>query len=154
MTRLQVYRHRHGPFHGAWSLPEEMNRLFWGLDRAAEEDEESPGDWSPAVDVYEDGEALRLHADLPGLKKEDIKIQVREGVLTLRGERKFETEEKKDNYFRVERRYGSFLRSFSLPNTVDTEQIRATMKDGVLELVIPKKAESKPKEIQVEVKNG
>lgn len=154
MTRLQVYRHRHSPFREAWSLPEEMNRLFWGLSRATEEDEETPTEWSPAVDVYEDSEALKLHAELPGLKKEDVKIQVREGVLTLRGERKFEAEEKKDNYFRLERRYGSFLRSFSLPNTVDTEQIRATMKDGVLELVIPKKAEAKPKEIQVEVKNG
>lgn len=154
MTRLQVYRHGHAPFRDVWNLPEEMNRLFWGLSRATERDEESTTDWSPAVDVYEDAEALKLHAELPGLKKEEVKIQVHEGVLTLRGERKLESEEKKDNYFRVERRYGSFLRSFSLPNTVDAEKIRATMKDGVLELVIPKKAEAKPKEIQVEIKNG
>jgi len=155
MTRLQVYRHRHrNPFPDIWNLPEEVNRLFWGLNRATPEEDEAVAEWSPAVDVYEDSEALRVHAELPGLKKEDVKINVREGVLTLRGERKFESEEKKDNYFRVERNYGTFLRSFSLPNTVDPEQIRATMKDGVLELVIPKKPEAKPREIQVEVKNS
>ncbi|HKX11581.1 MAG TPA: Hsp20/alpha crystallin family protein [bacterium] len=155
MTRLQLYRHRNrSPFSDIWNLPEEVNRLFWGLSRATPEEDEAAAEWSPAVDVYEDTEALQLRAELPGLKKEDVKINVRDGVLTLRGERKFENEEKKDNFYRVERSYGSFLRSFSLPNTVDTEKIRATMKDGILELVIPKKPEAKPKEIQVEVKNS
>jgi len=153
MTRLQVYRpfRETNPFRDIWNLPEEFNRLFWGLSRATPEEADAAAEWTPAVDVYEDAEALRIHAELPGLKKEDVKINVREGVLTLRGERKFENEEKKDNYYRLERSYGSFLRSFTLPNTVDPEKIQAKMKDGVLELVIPKKPEAKPKEIKVEV---
>jgi len=153
MTRLQVYRpfREMSNFRDIWNLPEEFNRLFWGLSRATPDESDAVTEWSPAVDVYEDVEALRIHAELPGLKKEDVKINVHEGVLTLRGERKFENEEKKDSYYRLERSYGSFLRSFSLPTSVDAEKIHATMKDGVLELRIPKKPEAKPKEIKVEV---
>ena len=153
MTRLQVYHpfREVNPFRNAWNLPEEFSRLFWGLSRATEEDTETAAEWSPAVDVYEDAEALRIHAELPGLKKEDVKISVREGVLTLRGERKLESEEKKDNYYRIERHYGSFLRSFTLPKTVDADKIEAKMKDGVLELKVPKKPEATPREIKVEV---
>src|SRR5437762_6359018 len=105
----------------------------------------------PAVDVSEDNEGLRIHAELPGLKKEDIKIHIREGVLTLQGERKFAEEKKRDNYYRIERSYGTFARSFTLPTTVDVEKVHATMKDGVLELSVPKKPEAKNHEVQVEV---
>ena len=153
MTRLQIYRpfKELRPFQDMWSLPEEFERLFWGLSRASGDEGETTAEWSPKVDVYEDQEALRIHAELPGLKKDDVKISVRDGMLTLRGERKFENEDKKDNYYRLERSYGSFLRSFTLPNTVDADKIHAAMKDGVLELTIPKKPEAKPKEIKVEV---
>ena len=153
MTRLQLYRPTRdlSPFNAMWNLPEEISRLFWGITQAQPEGEDQVAEWSPSVDVYEDGEQFRLHAELPGLKKEDVKINLKEGVLTLRGERKFEDEQKKDNYYRLERSYGSFARSFTLPKTVDPEKIRATMKDGVLEITIPKKPEAKPKEIKVEV---
>ena len=153
MTRLQLYRPARdlSPFHSMWNLPEEISRLFWGLSQPRPESEDQIAEWTPAVDVYEDVEQFRLHAELPGLKREDVKISLKEGVLTLRGERQFEDEKKKDNYYRIERSYGSFVRSFTLPNTVDPEKIRATMKDGVLEIVIPKKPEAKPKEIKVEV---
>jgi HSP20 family protein len=152
MARLQIYRPSRGsrPLQDLWSLPEEFERLFWGLSRASEEEGET-AEWAPKVDVYEDSEALRIHAELPGVKKDDVKISVRDGMLTLRGERKFENEDKKENYYRLERSYGSFLRSFTLPNTVDADKIHAAMKDGVLELTIPKKPEAKPKEIKVEV---
>jgi HSP20 family protein len=148
MANLQVYK----PFRDLWSLPDEIGRLFWGLSRFEPEfDVEAPIGWAPAVDVAEDQEAMHVRAELPGLKKDQVKINIREGVLTLSGERKFEDEKKRDNYYRIERSYGSFARSFTLPTTVDVEKIQATMRDGVLELTIPKKPEAKAKEIKVEV---
>jgi Molecular chaperone (small heat shock protein) len=148
MANLQVYR----PFRDLWSLPDELGRLFWGLNRFEPEvNSESPLSWTPAVDVAEDEEAMHIRADLPGLKREQVKINVRDGVLTLSGEKKFEEEKKTDNYYRLERSYGSFARSFTLPNTVDVEKIRASMKDGVLELTVPKKPEAKAREIKVDI---
>jgi HSP20 family protein len=94
---------------------------------------------------------MTIQAELPGLKKEDVKINVREGVLTLSGEKKFSDEKRKDNYYRIERSYGAFARSFTLPNTVDAEKIQASMKDGVLRLMIPKKPEAKEREISIQV---
>jgi len=148
MSKLQVYT----PFKDVWNLSDEIGRFFWGLNNAPRETESETGfNWMPAVDVSEDNEGLRIHAELPGLKKEDIKINVRDGVLTLQGERKFADEKKRDNYYRIERSYGMFARSFTLPTTVDVEKIHATMKDGVLELSVPKKPEAKAREVQVEV---
>src|SRR5215467_4016698 len=108
MTRLQVCRpsRETNLFRDVWNLPEEFSRLFWGLSRATHEDD-ATAEWAPSVDIFEDNEALRLHAELPGMKKDDVKINVRDGVLTLRGERKLENEQKKDNYYRMERSYGT-----------------------------------------------
>lgn len=147
MGKLQVY----DPFKDIWNLSDEVGRLFWGLGHRGLDIEKERVNFIPAIDVKEDNEAMTIRTELPGLKKEDVKINVREGVLTLSGEKKFEDEQKKDDYYRMERSYGTFARSFTLPTSVDSEKIQAKMKDGVLELLIPKKAEAKEREIKVEV---
>lgn len=149
MTKmLQTYH----PLRDFFSLGDELSGLVWGLGNAPREsDAQNPAAWIPAVDVSEDAEAFRIHAELPGLKKEDVKIRVHDGVLTVQGERKFSEEQRKDSYYRRERSYGFFARSFTLPKTVDPEKVQAKMRDGVLELNIPKRPESKPKEVQVEI---
>jgi len=106
-------------------------------------------EFTPAVDIYEDEKSIYLKAELPGIKPEEIKINVDKHVLTLEGERKLEKEEKKEGYHRVERSYGSFRRSFSLPENVSTDEINAAYKDGVLTLTLPKTDEAKPREIKV-----
>ncbi|MBN1654632.1 MAG: Hsp20/alpha crystallin family protein [Deltaproteobacteria bacterium] len=106
-------------------------------------------EFRPAVDIYEDEKAIYLKAELAGIKPEEIKISVEKNVLTLEGERKLEKEEKKEGYHRVERSYGSFRRSFSVPENVSTEEINAAYKDGVLTLTLPKSHEAKPREIKV-----
>ena len=110
--------------------------------------------WAPAVDIYETENDLVLKADLPEVAEKDIDIRVENNMLTIRGERKLEESVKEDNYLRVERAYGSFSRSFSLPNTVDTESIKANYKNGVLTVELPKRAESKPKQVKINVTNG
>ena len=109
------------------------------------------GTWRPSVDVYETEGSYVLKADLPGMKKEDIKLDVNDGVLTIQGEKKLEEKTENDNYVRMERSYGSFTRSFTLTDNVDTENIQAAYKDGVLEITLSKKEEAKPKEINIEV---
>jgi HSP20 family protein len=105
--------------------------------------------WTPAVDIFEDKEAIQVRAEVPGVKNEDIKVDVENNILTLHGERKLDHEDKKDHYHRVERFYGSFTRQFMLPRTVDAEHIDAQLKDGVLTVRLPKKAEVKPRSISV-----
>ncbi|HLK55663.1 MAG TPA: Hsp20/alpha crystallin family protein [Chthonomonadaceae bacterium] len=105
--------------------------------------------WSPTVDVYEDGNAIVIKADLPGMKQEDIDIEMNGDVLTIRGERKFEDEEHRDNYVRVERQYGAFQRSFTIGVPIEAEQVKATYRSGILELTIPKAVAVKPKKVQV-----
>jgi HSP20 family protein len=108
--------------------------------------------WVPPVDIYEtDGHEVVLKAELPDMKREDINVTFENGVLTLKGERKFEQEVKKENFQRVERRHGSFSRSFTLPNTVDAGKISASYKDGVLTIRLPQREEAKPKQIAVNV---
>jgi HSP20 family protein len=107
--------------------------------------------WTPAVDIYEDEDAVTLRAELPGVEPKDVDVRFENGVLTLRGERKLEQEEKRENYHRVERSYGTFTRSFALPGTVDAEKIRAEAKNGILAIVLPKRSEAKPRAIQVKV---
>ena len=128
-------------------MQDEMSRLF--DDRLIRQGE-SLG-WTPAADIYEDEEGLTLRFDLAGVDPKDVDIRFENGVLTLKGERKLEREERKENYHRVELSYGAFNRSFSLPGTVDAEKIRAESKNGVLSVHLPKKAEAKPKSIQVKV---
>jgi HSP20 family protein len=108
--------------------------------------------WSPSCDIYETKNEIVVKAEIPGVKKEDIKLSLQENVLTLTGERKFEEETKKENYVRVERGYGSFMRSFTLPSYVDVKKIGAEFKDGLLEVKLPKSEETKPKEIEIKVK--
>ena len=135
------------PFGEMSSLQERMNRLFeHSLGRS---DEDSFGAWLPAVDIFDDGDNLRLQAELPGLAEKEIDLQVENNVLTIRGERKRNQEFKEDGYFRTERVYGTFSRSFHLPTTVDAEKIVARYRNGVLELTLPKKASSKTRRIEV-----
>jgi HSP20 family protein len=108
--------------------------------------------WVPSVDIYEtDDHEVVLKAELPAMKREDIALTFENGVLTLKGERKFDEEVRRENYHRVERRHGSFSRSFTLPNTVDPSRISAAYKDGVLTIRLPQREEAKPKKIAVTV---
>jgi HSP20 family protein len=145
---------RWDPFQELISLQDRMNRLFeQTLDRSrGDRGGLVAGTWSPAVDIYETADGVVLQAELPGLSKDDIDIQVRENILTLKGERRLEKDVKQENYLRVERSYGSFQRAFTLPAAVQADKIRAVFKDGVLHLNIPKAEEAKPKQIKVEVK--
>jgi len=132
-----------------------MNRLFdetFQKTRSAREEDLSAGLWAPPVDIYETEDKIVLKAELPEVDKKDVDIKVDDNTLTIQGERKFDKETKKENYHRIERAYGKFSRSFSLPNTIDKEKIKATYKDGILELIMPKKEETKPKQISVELK--
>jgi HSP20 family protein len=138
---------RFDPFRDMARLQDEMSRLF---DERLVGSPESMG-WTPACDVYEDGDEVVIRVALAGVSPKDVDIRFENGVLTLKGERKMEREEKKENYHRVEMSYGSFTRSFALPATVDAEKIRAESKDGVLSVHLPKKLEAKPKAIQVKV---
>ena len=129
-------------------VQEEMNRAFGDerLFRAGE----SVG-WTPPCDIYEDGEEIVVRAELAGVEPRDVEIRFENGVLTLKGERKLELEEKRENYHRIELSYGTFTRGFSLPASIDAEKIRAESKHGVLLVHLPKKPEAKPKAIQVKV---
>ena len=116
-------------------------------------DQPSTRPWAPAVDIFETENELLLKADLPGIEMKDIDIQLENGTLALRGERKFESEKKEGGFHRVERSYGSFARYFTLPDTVDPEHVKAEYKNGVLTVKLPKKELAKPRQIKVEVKN-
>ena len=138
-----------------WNLQDEVNRLFrdagFGSRRHGDEERGELSIWAPAVDIAEDKEGVKLSVELPGMRREQIKLGVEDGVLTIKGERKFTDETRRENYHRIERSYGTFMRSFTLPSTVQQEKITAAMRDGVLEILIPKKEEAKPKEIAIEV---
>ena len=145
---------RWDPFRDLITIQDRMNKLFeQTLARTRGDDEVvAPSAWSPSVDIYETAEAIVLTAELPGLKREDIEIQLRDSTLTLKGERKFEREVKDENYLRIERSYGAFQRAFSLPTVVQQDKIKAVFRDGVLEVTMPKAEEAKPKQVKVEVK--
>ena len=139
---------RWDPLRDLQRVQDEMSRLL--DDRLMPRGGESVG-WTPSVDIFEDEEGVSLRFDLAGVEPKDVDIRFENGVLTLRGERKLEREDKRDNYHRIERQYGSFTRGFSLPATVDAEKIKAESRNGVLVVTLPKKPESKPKSIQVKV---
>lgn len=144
---------RWSPFRDVSTLQEQVNRLFEG-NFPASGDHAALTAWAPSVDVYETENELVIKADLPEVPEKDIDLRVENNMLTIRGERKFEQKVKEENYLRMERSYGSFSRSFSLPNTVDTQTIRAEYTDGVLSITLPKRAESKPKQVKINVTNG
>jgi HSP20 family protein len=118
-------------------------------DFAVEGKAETAGKFVPAVDIYDDGEKVLVKLEIPGVKEEDVDIRVENQTLSVRGERKFEAEEKQENFQRVERHYGSFYRSFTLPTSVDTENIAATYDAGVLKLELKKKASAQPRQIKI-----
>src|SRR5215472_3956239 len=142
---------RWDPFREFTTLQNRMNRLFQDPFVQGRDETLSTSSFAPAVDVYEDEHKITLKVEVPGIDEKDIDIRVENNVLTVTGERKFEKEEKEQNYRRVERHYGSFTRSFSLPNTVDPENITADYDRGVLKIQLAKKAEAKPKQIKVNV---
>jgi HSP20 family protein len=108
--------------------------------------------WAPACDIYENNNEIVVKAELPEVKREDVRVSIENNVLTIHGERKFSEETKKENYHRVERNYGEFTRSFSLPNFVDTSKVNAEFKDGILRVTLAKREEAKPKQVEVKVK--
>ncbi len=141
------------PFRNLGSFQEQMNRLFEESFRGRG-DNSALTTWAPAVDIYETENELVIKADLPDLNEKDLDIRVENNMLTIQGERKFEETVNKENYLRVERAYGSFTRSFSLPSTVNTDAIHAEYRNGVLTVQLPKRAEAKPKQVKVQVSNG
>jgi len=137
------------------NFEERMKRFFGeGFDpfKKLAEENWSLATWSPTCDIYETDNEIVVKAELPEVKKEDVNVSVENNILTLRGERKFSEETKKENYHRLERSYGEFSRSFTLPNFVDAGKINAEFKDGMLRVTMPKREEAKPKQIEVKVK--
>ncbi len=142
-----------GPMRDLSALQEKMNRIFdetFARTRGREEGL-GTGMWMPAVDIFETGDAVVVKAELPGVAREDVHVEVKDGVLTLRGERKYEKAVDEENFHRIERAYGAFQRAFSLPATVDSEKIAATMVNGVLEVRVPKREQAAGKHIRITV---
>ena len=140
------------PFREFSTLQDRINRVFRDSYSSAGQDEAlTTSSFAPAVDVYEDEHKVTLKIEVPGIDEKDIDVRVENNTLTVHGERKIEKEEKEENYRRVERQYGSFTRTFTLPTTVDSEKVSANYDKGVLKIVLPKKAEAKPKQIKVNI---
>lgn len=145
---------RHEPFKDLLSLQDRMNRLFEEtLARGAvkEGGEARFGQWSPVVDIIETDSEIIMKAELPGIDLDTIDLHIKDNVLTLRGERRFDNATRKEHYYRIERSYGSFVRSFTLPSTTDPGRVKAQLRDGVLEVTIPKRDGSRSEPITVEV---
>lgn len=142
---------RWDPFRDLVTLRERMNRLFEeAVTSSRGEDKDLVAStWSPSVDIYENEHNLILTAELPGIEEKDIEIKIEDNTLTLKGERNFEKETKEENYHRVERAYGSFYRSFTLPHYVDEDNIEAAHENGILRISMPKKPELKPRKVKI-----
>ena len=141
---------RWDPYREIASLQDRFNRAFGaGVARPEREDEMNLAAWAPPVDIAEEKDRILITAELPGFKEDQIEIQTENGMLTLRGERKFEKETDGRSYHRVERSYGQFVRSFSLPNNVDREKIKADFSDGLLRVELPKREDAKPRTIKI-----
>ncbi len=139
------------PFRDLVASQDRFNRLFNDtFSRFLDEGDWGARGWVPAVDIYETEHNVVLKAELPGVDPKDVEARVEDGTLYLKGERKFENEVKQENLHRVERSYGSFIRSFALPGSVDAEKVSAEYKDGILTLTMPKREESKPKTIKIQ----
>jgi len=146
---------RFDPFRDLFALQNRMNSIFQNYSPGqGENDALASASFIPPVDIYENEHEVVLKLEVPGINKDDLDIRVENNTLTVRGERKFEKEEKEENFHRVERRYGSFYRSFTLPGTVDTEHLKADYENGVLRLRAEKRAEAKPRQIKVNVAGG
>ena len=139
------------PFREFATLQDRINRVFRESYTGGHDESLTTSTFAPAVDVYEDEHKVSLKIEVPGIEEKDIDVRVENNTLTVHGERKIEKEEKEENYRRVERQYGSFTRTFTLPQTVDTDNVSANYEKGVLKITLPKKAEAKPKQIKVNV---
>src|SRR3990170_4185223 len=139
------------PVRNIINLQDEVNRMFESFFEKSSHSMEDGGLWAPATDVSETRGDVVVSVELPGMKKDEIKVTVQDNILTIRGERKQEKEEKDTNYHRIERNYGSFTRSFSLPAAVKADKISATYEAGVLRILLPKAEKAKPKEIPIAV---
>lgn len=143
---------RWDPFRELEEMSDRLNRMFARpATRTNGKETIIVADWTPTVDISETDGEYQIKAEIPDVKKEDVKVTLEDGVLTIQGERKQEKEEKGKKYHRVERSYGSFVRSFSLPDLIDEEKVKAEFKDGVLNLHLPKSEKAKPKAIEVKV---
>jgi HSP20 family protein len=142
---------RFDPFREFVALQDRMNRLLRDSQGNGQEEALTTAGFAPPVDVYEDEHSVTLKIEVPGIDEKDIDVRIENNTLTVHGERKFEKEEKEENYRRVERQYGSFTRTFTLPNTVDQESVKADYEKGVLKVKLAKKQEAKPKQIKVNV---
>lgn len=143
---------RWDPFREVYALQNRMNSLFREMGES-----ESPlttASFVPAVDIYEDAKKVVLKLEVPGIEEKELDVRVENNTLTVKGERKMEKEEKEENFHRIERRFGSFYRAFTLPSTVDTEHIGASYNAGVLKLELSKKAEAQPRQIKINVGGG
>jgi HSP20 family protein len=143
---------RWDPFREFVTLQDRMNRLFHdSFGPEGREESLTSSTFAPPVDVYEDEHNVTLKIEVPGIEEKDIDVRIENNTLTVHGERKYEKEEKEENYRRVERQYGSFTRTFTLPSTVDQDSVQADYDKGVLKIKLAKKAEAKPKQIKVNV---
>jgi len=142
---------RFEPFREFSTLQNRVNRLFREAAVEGRDESLTTSSFAPAVDVYEDEHNVTLKIEVPGIDEKDIDVRLENNTLTVHGERKIEKEEKEENYRRVERQYGSFTRTFTVPTTVDSEKVSATYDKGVLKIALPKKAEAKPKQIKVNI---
>jgi len=139
---------RWDPLKDLMTMHDRMNKIFdETLSKSAQG---GYGDWLPPVDIYETEEEIVIMSELPGMKEEDLDIQVTDGVLTLKGEKRYPEEGDRDNFYRLERSYGKFNRSFAIPNTVDIASVKANLKDGLLKITLQKKSEVQPRVIKVE----
>jgi HSP20 family protein len=145
---------RWDPFRELNTLQDRMHRLFRESLREGQDESLSTSSFAPAVDVYEDEHNVTLKIEVPGIDEKDIDVRIENNTLIVHGERNIDKEEKEENYRRIERQYGSFTRTFTLPNTVDTDRVSANYDRGVLKIALAKKAEAKPKQIKVNVGGG
>ena len=142
---------KYDPFRELRGLQDEMNRLFLTNYARTDDREITRGAWTPSVDIFENKDQLVIEAELPGMKPEDVNVSIENNVLTLHGERKLEQKTEGDNFHRVDRSYGSFTRSFTLPPTVSSENANAEFENGVLRLTLAKREEAKPRRIEIKV---
>lgn len=153
MAPVRTFRTFRGadPFREFMELQRDINRLFEGSAAKTSQEGAAINAWTPAVDIYEDSDAFLIKLELPEVSKDDVKVSLDDNKLSISGERKFENDDKREGYHRVERSYGQFYRSFTLPPNVNVEAINAQFTDGVLRLTLPKKEEAKPKQIEVKI---
>ncbi len=140
---------RYDPFRELVTLQDRVNSLFAGFSDVSGKEQLAAGTFVPPVDIYEDEQNLVLKLEIPGVNEEDLQVSLENNLLTVKGERKFEKEEKEENFHRIERRFGTFTRTFRMPNTVDSDHTSASYDKGILKITLAKRAEAKPKQIKI-----